>query len=168
MTTDLKAESYISLLQTLKQEITQARAHLSVNKEMIVLYWNIGNKILKRQTEEGWGTKVIENISNDLRKEFPEMKGLSYQNISYIRQFAFEYKNDQFLQQAIGEIPWGHNVTLFSQIKNLGADNYQQAITNLIEMIKLYKIALWEPKSYEIYDLYGSDPMIAGNNNTRF
>ena len=121
MTTDLKAESYISLLQTLKQEITQARirAHLSVNKEMIVLYWNIGNKILERQTEEGWGTKVIENISKDLRKEFPEMKGLSYQNISYMRQFAFEYKNDQFLQQAIGEIPWGHNITIFSQIKNL-------------------------------------------------
>jgi hypothetical protein len=53
-------------------------------------------------------------------------------------------------------------------IDYLGADNYQQAITNLIEMIKLYKIALWEPKSYAIYDLYGSDPMIAGNNNTRF
>ena len=121
MTTDLKAESYISLLQTLKQEITQARirAHLSVNKEMIVLYSNIGNKILERQTEEGWGTKVIENIFKDLRKEFPEMKGLSYQNISYMRQFAFEYKNDQFLQQAIGEIPWGHNITIFSQIKNL-------------------------------------------------
>ena len=53
-------------------------------------------------------------------------------------------------------------------IDYLGADNYQQAITNLIEMIKLYKIALWEPKSYAIYDLYGSDPIIAGSNNTRF
>ena len=117
--TKLHGKSYATLLQNLKTEISQARirAHLSVNKEMISLYWSIGNQILERQKEEGWGTKVIENISKDLRKEFPEMKGLSYQNISYMRQFAIEYNKTAILQQAVGEIPWGHNITIFSKIK---------------------------------------------------
>ena len=111
--------NYALLLQNLKEEISHARirAHLSVNKEMITLYWRIGNQILDRQKQEGWGTKVIDNISKDLRKEFPEMRGLSYQNISYMRQFAIEYSNNEILQQAIGEIPWGHNITIFSKLK---------------------------------------------------
>jgi predicted nuclease of restriction endonuclease-like (RecB) superfamily len=81
---ELTNQNYATLLQNLKTEISQARirTHLSVNKEMITLYWKIGNQILERQQQEGWGTKVIENISKDLQKEFLEMKGLSYQNIS--------------------------------------------------------------------------------------
>lgn len=112
--------NYASLLEELKTEISTARirAHLSVNREMIHLYWRIGRQILARQESEGWGSKVIENISKDLRKEFPEMKGLSYQNISYMRQFAIEYNDKQFLQQPIGEIPWGHNITIFSKLKD--------------------------------------------------
>ena len=126
MTTDLKAESYISLLQTLKQEITQARikAHLSVNKEMINLYWNIGKKILERQTDEGWGTKVIENISKDLRQEFPEMKGLSAQNLKYMRKFAEEYTLKEISQQAVDQIPWGHIIKVIYDVKDKQARNW--------------------------------------------
>jgi predicted nuclease of restriction endonuclease-like (RecB) superfamily len=126
MTTDLKAESYISLLQTLKQEITQARikAHLSVNKEMIILYWNIGKKILERQTDEGWGTKVIENISKDLRQEFPEMKGLSAQNLKYMRKFAEEYTLKEISQQAVDQIPWGHIIKVIYDVKDKQARNW--------------------------------------------
>ena len=120
MNKDIKDNNYAALLQNLKKEISTARirAHLSVNKEMIHLYWSIGNQILQRQKEEGWGSKVIDNISKDLRNEFPEMKGLSYQNISYMRQFAIEYDDKKILQQVIGELPWGHNITIFSKIKN--------------------------------------------------
>lgn len=120
MNRNLNDNHYLELLQNLKTEIANARirAHLSVNKEMILLYWKIGNQILERQKQQGWGAKVIENISEDLRKEFPEMKGLSYQNISYMRQFAIEYNDIKFLQQPIGEIPWGHNISIFSKIKN--------------------------------------------------
>ena len=120
MNTALENTKYATLLQSLKTEISTARirAHLSVNKEMISLYWRIGNQILERQKQEGWGAKVIENISKDLRKEFPEMKGLSYQNISYMRQFSIEYTKATILQQAIGEIPWGHNITIFFKLKN--------------------------------------------------
>ncbi|QQV75199.1 hypothetical protein H6P87_00747 [Rickettsia tillamookensis] len=112
MSNILDQKSYYDLIEQLKLEITQTRirAHLSVNKELIKLYWNIGFQIIKRQKLEKWGAKVIENISKDLLKEFPEMKGLSYQNISYMRQFAEEYQEQQILQQAVGEIPWGHNI----------------------------------------------------------
>ncbi|MDX1923617.1 MAG: PDDEXK nuclease domain-containing protein [Rickettsiaceae bacterium] len=122
MTQELLPHTYGQLLQDLKSEISSARirAHLAVNKEMILLYWRIGKKILERQSAEGRGAKVIENISKDLKKEFPEMKGLSYQNISYMRQFVLEYKaNEEFLQQAVGEIPWGHNIMIFSKIQDV-------------------------------------------------
>lgn len=70
-------QSYSTLIETLKQEIQSARikAHLAVNKELIHLYWKIGRRILDEQESQGWGAKVIETISNDLRQEFPEMKG---------------------------------------------------------------------------------------------
>ncbi|ALN41536.1 hypothetical protein ASQ44_05715 [Rickettsia rhipicephali] len=113
MSNTLSNESYTDLIKNLKQEISKARirAHLAVNKELIVLYWkNIGQLILERQNKEKWGSKVIQNSSDDLHKEFPEMKGLSYQNLSYMRQFFAEYNNDQILQQTVGEIPWSHNI----------------------------------------------------------
>lgn len=96
MTTELHSKTYTSLLQSLKTEISQAciRAHLSINKETISLYWNIGNQILERQKGEGSGTKVIENISKDLHSEFPEMKGLSSQNLKYLRKFGEVYTSD--------------------------------------------------------------------------
>jgi predicted nuclease of restriction endonuclease-like (RecB) superfamily len=69
------------------------------------------------QEKEGWGAKVIEQVSQDLRKEFPEMRGLSFQNLWYMRQFAFEYRGSLILQQVVGEIPWGHNLAILSKIK---------------------------------------------------
>lgn len=118
--TIIENTSYKDLIETLKHQIQTARvkAHLAVNRELIMLYWNIGRLIVQRQSQEGWGAKVIENISNDLRNSFPEMKGLSYQNISYMRQFAMEYDDSKFLQQLVGEIPWGHNILIFSKIKD--------------------------------------------------
>jgi predicted nuclease of restriction endonuclease-like (RecB) superfamily len=119
MTTALD-KSYVELIQTLKQEIASARirAHLSVNKEMISLYWRIGNQILERQDKEGWGTKVIENISHDLRKEFPEMKGLSSRNLVYMQTFAKAYPDFEITQEVLAQITWYHNVTLLDKIKD--------------------------------------------------
>jgi predicted nuclease of restriction endonuclease-like (RecB) superfamily len=121
MTTELHSKTYANLLQSLKTEISQARirAHLSVNKEMISLYWNIGNQILERQKVEGWGTKVIENISKDLRSEFPEMKGLSARNLKYMRKFAEEYPDQAIVQQLVAQIPWGHICIIMDKLDNL-------------------------------------------------
>lgn len=119
-------QNYAVLLQNLKTEITQARirVHLSVNKEMIGLYWKIGNQILLKQKEEGWGSKVIENISKDLRKDFPEMKGLSAQNLKYMRKFAETYNLNSISQQAVDQIPWGHIVKVIYDVKNKEQRNW--------------------------------------------
>ena len=72
-------KSYIQVLENLKNEIrsAQVKAALSVNSELIILYWNIGKTILNQQEQAGWGSKVIENLSKDLQNSFPDMKGLS-------------------------------------------------------------------------------------------
>ena len=117
---EVNSKSYAGLLQSLKTQISQARirAHLSVNKEMISLYWNIGNQILERQKEEGWGAKVIENISKDLRSEFPEMKGLSARNLVYMQTFAKNYPNLEITQQAAAQIPWGHICVIMDKVSD--------------------------------------------------
>lgn len=113
-------KDYKSYIETLKKEIAQSRikANLAVNKELILLYWKIGKNILEMQEKEGWGAKVVEQVSKDLRKDFPEMRGLSIQNISYMRQFFQEYPENQIIQQAVGQIPWGHNILIISKVKD--------------------------------------------------
>jgi hypothetical protein len=78
-------DSYPALLQELKQPIqqSQARASMSVNCELVLLYWHIGQDILVRQEREHWGAKVIDRLAVDLKKAFPEMKGFSPRNLRY-------------------------------------------------------------------------------------
>lgn len=120
MTDILFSNEYITFLNTIKHDIRSARvrASLSVNKELILLYWRIGNGILHQQKEKGWGSKVIDQLSLDLKHSFPDMKGFSKQNLSYMRQFASEYDENAIVQQPIGEIPWGHNIDIFTKLKD--------------------------------------------------
>ena len=115
---DLDQQNYGKLLASLKEEIRTSRikAHLAVNKEMICLYWRIGKDILDRQEKLGWGSKVIDNISKDLRKEFPEIKGLSTKNLLYMQTFAKSYSDYQLTQQFVAQIPWGHNCVIMDSI----------------------------------------------------
>jgi predicted nuclease of restriction endonuclease-like (RecB) superfamily len=105
---------YGLFLEELKERIrtTQLRAAVAVNTELVVLYWNIGPRILAAQQAEGWGAKVVDRLSVHLRREFPEMKGLSPTNLRYMRSFAEAWTNEQIFQQAVGKLPWGHNVVL--------------------------------------------------------
>lgn len=106
-------------LAELKTRIHQAqqRAARSVNRELVLLYWQIGRDILERQGREGWGAKVIERLSVDLRNAFPEMKGFSRANLLYMRAFAEAWPDRQIVQQAVGQLPWGHNLVLLSKLK---------------------------------------------------
>ncbi len=103
-------KSYLQFIQNLKQEIktSQIKAHLAVNRELILLYFKIGKAILEKQKQEGWGSKIIEQVSQDLRAEFPEMKGLSSSNLFYARRFAEFIKDltskNLILQQLVGEL----------------------------------------------------------------
>lgn len=105
---------YADFLRQLKDRIrtSRFRAVVTVNRELIGLYWSIGRDILERQREQGWGAKVIDRLSADLRRAFPDTKGFSARNLKYIRAFAEAWPDEQFVQQAAAQIPWGHNVRL--------------------------------------------------------
>ena len=115
--------NYASWLSELKQRIqsAQQRATLSVNRELILLYWQIGHDILERQQAQGWGAKVIDQLAHDLMAAFPEMKGFSRRNLLYMRSFAEQWPEIEFVQQAVAQIPWGHNILIITDRK-LGRD----------------------------------------------
>ncbi|HUT55679.1 MAG TPA: PDDEXK nuclease domain-containing protein, partial [bacterium] len=113
-------ENYASVLRELKRRISSAqqRAALSVNRELIALYLDIGRRLAHEYETSGWGDKVIECLAHDLRRAFPEMKGFSRTNLFYMRQCYFAYKDDpQLVQQAVGLIPWGHNLAILAKLK---------------------------------------------------
>jgi predicted nuclease of restriction endonuclease-like (RecB) superfamily len=139
--------NYSNIVAKIKSEIETARlkAAISVNNHLLLLYWNIGKIILQQQSAEGWGTKVIERLSNDLRKEFPSMKGISSRNLKYMRTFAEAYpefvqpvvaqlktdenskvqqaaaqlEHSQFVQQPAALLPWFHICTILDKVKLL-------------------------------------------------
>lgn len=127
MTRIKKIEGYAELLTALKARIQAARtrAFLSANHELITLYWDIGKMIVERQQKHGWGDAVIDRISQDLRREFPDNKGFSRSNLFYMRQFYLTYKDSgEIVQRLVGQIPWGHNISIFSQAKDPRAYEY--------------------------------------------
>jgi len=114
---------YAAWLAELKTRIhtAQQRAALAVNRELVLLYWQIGRDILERQSQQGWGTKVIERLTHDLRIAFPDMKGFSRANLMYMRAFADAWPDAAIVQQLVGQLPWGHNVVLLTKLKDLDA-----------------------------------------------
>lgn len=111
---------YAAWLSELKTRIhnAQQRASLAVNRELVLLYWQIGRDILARQGREGWGAKVIERLAQDLRNAFPEMKGFSPRNLKYMRAFAEAWPDTEFVQQAAAQLPWFHLCTLIDKLKS--------------------------------------------------
>jgi len=116
----LLPETYKSLFKEIKEKVrtSQLKAAVAVNQEMIKLYWEIGNRVLEKQKNEGWGAKTIEKLAKDLKNSFPDMKGFSKTNLKYMVQFAKEYPNLEISQQAVGQIPWGHNMALLQKLDN--------------------------------------------------
>ena len=113
-------KEYFEALTALKQEIKTARlrAHISVNQELVLLYWRIGKEIIKRKSELSWGSKVVDQLSQDLRHEFPEMTGLSARNLVYMQTFAAAYPDYQFTQQVAAQLPWGHNQVILDKVSD--------------------------------------------------
>lgn len=112
---------YDDFLHNLKERIrsAQVRAALAVNRELVLLYWQIGQQIRERQQRDGWGAKVIEKISKDLQNEFPEIKGFSRSNLMYMRAFAEAYEGEEIVQRCVGQLPWRHNIALLEKLKSL-------------------------------------------------
>ena len=111
--------NYDEFLSELKGRIrgAQVRAALAVNGEVILMYWDIGRDILERQAHEGWGSKVIDRLSKDLQRDFPDMKGFSSRNLKYMRKFAEAYPDREMVQRIAAQIPWRHNQVLMDKVK---------------------------------------------------
>ncbi len=111
---------YADWLTALKSRIQTARlsASLAVNKELLLLYWQIGRDILERQQIQGWGAKVIDRLALDLRRAFPDMKGFSARNLKYMRAFAAAWPDEQFVQEVLAQITWYHHITILDKIKD--------------------------------------------------
>ena len=112
-------ENYFTLLNELKKQIrtAQVKAALAVNTELVLLYWQIGETILQRQRAEGWGSKIIQRLAKDLKREFPNVRGFSRSNLTYMRAFAEAWPDKSIVQQLAGQIPWFHNCTLLDKVK---------------------------------------------------
>lgn len=146
-------EQYKQWIIELKWKIrsAQIKAALSVNQELILLYWDLGKMISEK--ENVWGTKLLESISSDLKSEFPDAGGFSVTNLRYCKLFynyfsihqqvvdelkkpenqeiaTHQQAVDVFLQQAVAKIPWGHITLLISKVKDIKAANFyiQQTI----------------------------------------
>lgn len=127
-------DNYPAFLAELKDRIRSARLRsaLSVNRELVLLYWSVGRDILVRQRAAGWGTKVIDRLAADLRRAFPEMKGISARNLKYMRAFAEAWPSQEFVQQVVAQLPWGHNTHLLDTVKSPAEREWyaRQAIQN--------------------------------------
>jgi len=122
----LKKTDYHIFIQDIKEKVysSQIKASISVNRELLNLYWEIAKGIVEKQRSADWGDKVVERVSEDLKKEFPSIKGFSKRNILYMRKW-YLYWNDivpqvvaQFNLERLFQIPWGHNREIITKIKN--------------------------------------------------
>lgn len=131
-------DDYYSFFKQVKDRVLDARtqAARSVNRHLVLLYWEIGHGIVEKQKVSGWGDAVVERLAKDLRSEFPDMAGFSPFNMWRMRQLYLEYSSSDFLAQLVPEslednvvevicaVPWGHHVELLKKVKDPAARLY--------------------------------------------
>ena len=113
-----KDKDYADFLLSIKERIrkSQYEALKTVNRELLGLYWDIGQKIVEKQKESNWGDSVVEMLAADLARTFPSMTGFSKYNVFRMRQWYLFYRQaDAKVAQAVLQIPWGHNVAIMSK-----------------------------------------------------
>lgn len=108
---------YLNTIESIKKEIKSAqyKAAVSVNRELIMLYYNIGKIINEHKT---WGNKFIDNLAADIKLEFANVKGYSVRNLKYMAKFAETYPDEEFVQQVVAQIPWGQNIVLLDKVSD--------------------------------------------------
>jgi len=114
----LAPDSYAQFLADLKSRIqaAQVRAALAVNRELVLLYWQIGRDILDRQERESWGAKVIDRLAADLKRAFPDIKGFSSRNLKYMRAFGEAWPEEAIVQAVLAQITWYHNLAILEKL----------------------------------------------------
>jgi predicted nuclease of restriction endonuclease-like (RecB) superfamily len=132
----IKTDEYRSLIAELKSRIqaAQIKAAVTVNNQLIELYWDIGRQIAEKQQASGWGDAVIEQIAQDLNRELQAVKGFSRANLYRMKRFYAFYIGStesspktlkqpqgdvEFVAQLVRQIPWGHNIIIFQKVNNI-------------------------------------------------
>jgi hypothetical protein len=111
---------YRDFLLDLKEKVrrTQLKASMAANSVLIDFYWELGKEIVRLQTGNHWGTKLIEQLSIDLKLEFSQIKGFSRRNLYAIRQWYLFYSSRyEFVPQAVAQLPWGHQRLIINKIR---------------------------------------------------
>ncbi len=101
-----------------KIQFAQQKAVISANTTLLDLYWEIGNILVNKKKEQGWGAKVISTLSNDITSAFPKTKGYSSRNLEYMSQFAKTYSNYLDIKEELSKVSWSHNLVLMSKVKD--------------------------------------------------
>lgn len=109
---------YAAWFAEIKRRIQSERLRLLLasNSVMVMLYWDIGHRILQKQAEQGYGARVIDRLAADLRKAFPDMKGFSPRNLKYMRAFAAAWPDREVVQASLAQVTWYHNLTLLEKL----------------------------------------------------
>jgi hypothetical protein len=93
---------------------------MAANSVLIDFYWELGKEIVRLETGNHWGTKLIEQLSIDLKLEFSQIKGFSRRNLYAIRQWYLFYSSRyEFVPQAVAQLPWGHQRLIINKIKDV-------------------------------------------------
>ena len=150
---NIQDSDYQSFFGEVKSKIREAqyKALRAVNKELIQLYWESGKMIVERQTEFGWGKSIIENLSKDLQKEFPNENGFGRSNLEYMKKFYLEYQDFTISQPMVGEIGWTHNVIIMQKCKTVEERKFYILHTKKFGWTKNILIHQIEGRAFEMY-----------------
>jgi predicted nuclease of restriction endonuclease-like (RecB) superfamily len=144
-------DNYIHLLMEVKQRIRSAQyeALKAVNRELINLYWDIGQMIFIKQQNSNWGKSVVEQLSKDLQTEFPGISGFSARNIWNMRSFYVTYSQNEKLQPLVAEIGWTHNIVILEKCKDDLEREFYMKMTRKFGWTKNVLIHQIENQTYE-------------------
>ncbi len=130
------AFNYAYLLKQVKARVllAQKKAIYTANEEMLSMYWDIGKLLSESQKQIGWGNNALEKLANDLKNDYPEMKGFSVRNCQVMMQFYNEYNQQLTNTQRtvahleysnlilpVKQLGWAHNVALMQKVKDIKA-----------------------------------------------
>jgi predicted nuclease of restriction endonuclease-like (RecB) superfamily len=121
---NIQTTEYKEFIERIKIKAQQAqiKASVKVNSTLLEFYWELGQEIVEKQKSANWGSAFLKNMSKDLMREFPNMKGFSHRNLKYIRQwYLFYFTENENGQQVVAhliQIPWGHNLHIITKSKS--------------------------------------------------
>ena len=151
--TPILSPEYLDFRNEITSRIRSAQyeALKAVNKEMIALYWEIGRRITEQQAALGWGKSVVENLSRDIQKEFPGIKGFGVSNMWDMARFYAEYRSNEILQPLVGEISWSKHIVILTKCKEMQQRQFYILSTKKYGWTKDVLINKIEAKTYENY-----------------